>query len=1001
MINVQYRITAASGPSGYAMTVKAANTSSEIRGSPFVVKISAGPFVISFCYGHFAGGNPALPVGKLATFIIYQMDAFGNKLYTNSSGVHDFTVKVFTEDKKSVTLDIKITPSAANKDQMLVTFNITNLGKYSLEVGDTTGSIKGSPFGFSAVEGVVITADDCAAQFVPSQDLKVGVHLTIIITTKDDAGHTKKSGNILEFAVTSVPPMTGTPDPVAPLDMDNGTYVATIKITSAGFISFLITLFDEPIPGSPFEFEIEGGDALPRAVFDDVWTWMNYPLTFNVLSNDYVKSGSPIFIKIDDPENGAMVVGLDGTMIYTPDADFSGNEYLIYEIKDDSGEIAFGEVSITVTPPGQPYISAFPRSVSAFEDQPLPATGGMKSVEVACLQTDSILSAELFALNGRVYPAADISEPWQNVTVIVPNDVPEENVTMPEASENMFFQLKLSDEITRTNDDSNALRFSAKVEQLNAALKALQYMSLGDFNGNDTVYFTVLNSNGVGCTKSMSVYVRAVNDPPYVIGPSFFAINLSTTESFGSDLTGVGVPLAQLSVADPDADDPTGSATYVLAGTVEVESGAIQMTIPPSGYTTASYRVVGDKNWSSIPEHQIVVWGQGVRFVASLKDWNTALQAILFKSDNDSTQRVQLSLLFDDLGNFGCVGDCTSRESYSYVAQHQMAIMIYDKKYKPAYKLRAFVKFILYAMGGIAGLLAVFYLSGKSTRNCKRTRRTVHEFDEGEENFKMIRVYNPLWIPTYQKPDAATVLEPTGPGFEVFQNWKMEAMVPPEDVPHLGNERMASFATTWGADGNPQAPADHPQSRGRGRKFSVKWSQDQGIGGPDSATLGGLEGGFEEIQPSGGPDPPPPGAFPEAPAATEPFDPFANAFGGFGFEDSSSPPPPPPPGGTGGKKAFTGFGDEDEEEHGDDGNGNGNVPPPPPQSQQSSGARHTIHTAGIPGAGADPLQPPPPQANNDPFSISFNDEPAPPPPAMDNSFSVSFGDPPPPPPSSS
>lgn len=70
-----------------------------------------------------------------------------------------------------------------------------------------------------------------------------------------------------------------------------------------------------------------------------------------------------------------MVVGLDGTMIYTPDADFSGNEYLIYEIKDDSGEIAFGEVSITVTPPGQPYISAFPRSVSAFEDQPLPATG--------------------------------------------------------------------------------------------------------------------------------------------------------------------------------------------------------------------------------------------------------------------------------------------------------------------------------------------------------------------------------------------------------------------------------------------------------------------------------------------------------------------------------------------------------------------------------------------------------------------------------------------------
>ncbi|KAG6550048.1 hypothetical protein Mapa_008562 [Marchantia paleacea] len=374
-INVQYRITAASGPSGYAMTVKAATTSSEIRGSPFVVKISAGPFVIDYCYGHFKGGNPAVPVRKLATFIIYQMDAFGNKLYTDSSGVHDFTIKVFTDNQNSVTLDIKITPSVSYKDQMLVTFTITDVGKYSLEVGDTTGSIRGSPFGFSAVEGVVITADDCTTQFVPGQDLKVGVHLDIIITTKDDAGHTKKSGNILEFAVTSVPPMTGTPDPVAPLDMDNGTYVATIRITSAGFVSFLITLFDEAIPGSPFEFEVEGGDSLPRAEFDDVWTWMNYPLTFNVLSNDYVKSGSPIFIKIDAPENGGMVVGLDGTMVYTPDADYTGNEYLTYEMKDDAGEIAFGEVSVTVSPPGQPYISAFPRSLYAFEDQPLPATG--------------------------------------------------------------------------------------------------------------------------------------------------------------------------------------------------------------------------------------------------------------------------------------------------------------------------------------------------------------------------------------------------------------------------------------------------------------------------------------------------------------------------------------------------------------------------------------------------------------------------------------------------
>ncbi|KAL2630282.1 hypothetical protein R1flu_014968 [Riccia fluitans] len=931
-IEVRYQITVASGPAGYAMSVKAANSSAEIQGSPFTVRITPGTLSIQKCDGYFKGGNPALSVGRIATFIIQQKDSFGNKIYAESIlDVHNFTVRILRASGIPVPLEITLTPSFSDKDQILAVFNLTEIGSYILQVGDSSGSIDGSPFPFSLVRGPVVTSDQCRVQFVPDHNLHTGMYLNIIITSYSIAAKPIKSATVLIFGITSVPPMLGVPYTIVPKDMKNGTYVATIELSSTGVFSFVLDLFGAPIPGSPYQIEIsEGVATLVRAEFDEVWTWMNYQLTFNVLTNDYVSTGSPIFVKIDSPDNGNMIVGRDGTMVYTPNKGFSGSEHLTYEIKDEIGEIAVGEVSITVVPPQQPYISAFPKMLWALEDQPLPAVGGIANLEVSSLEPEMLLSAEFFALHGRVYPSAGMSGPWLNISVVIPDDVsvPAENgsevAPIEELSKEARLHLKHSSvmknsndrlELKNPNDGSNALRFSARLENMNAALKALQYMGLENFNGNDTVYFSVYNQSGAGSTRNISVYVRPVNDPPFVVGPSIISIHLNN-ETSGLNITDVEVPIMELSVGDPDADDNPGSVTYALAGILQLDKGQFRITIPPSGYSSASYRAYGEKKWSLVSGQQGTIWAQCVRFQASITDWNAALQGLMLKSENTSTQRIGLSLVVDDLGQFGCVGDCSSTDPYSYVIQHQTTIMIYQMGYKPPYRLKAFVKFLLYAMGGIVGLLGVFYLAGKRGLRFpfpKKKGTSLVEFEEGEENYKMIRVYNPLWLPAYQKAESTTGLEPMGTGFEIQQDWKMETMSAPESFPPLGNESMPLDTSSWGADVNFQLqpqPRGFPEGGVRARRFSVKWSTDRMR---NSASLGGTQGASDMEVVTDATPPPPPGNGPLSntavaiPVSPEKF------FAGLSDENDGESNPPTDSSSGYAEPPFSGFGDQDDD----------------------------------------------------------------------------------------
>jgi len=96
------------------------------------------------------------------------------------------------------------------------------------------------------------------------------------------------------------------------------------------------------------------GDPLPNrdpvAVDDSASTVVDTGVTINVLANDSDPDGHSLTVTdVTDPANGFASNNGDGTVTYTPDADFEGQDVFDYTITDGNGGTATATVPIDVS----------------------------------------------------------------------------------------------------------------------------------------------------------------------------------------------------------------------------------------------------------------------------------------------------------------------------------------------------------------------------------------------------------------------------------------------------------------------------------------------------------------------------------------------------------------------------------------------------------------------------------------------------------------------------
>jgi filamentous hemagglutinin family protein len=161
-------------------------------------------------------------------------------------------------------------------------------------------------------------------------------------------------GDSLTVVLDGVAPQHGT----LVLNTD-GTYTYTPTAGYVGSDTFKYTVTDGQLSGGlpvtkTGTATITIGNNLPVANNDNASTILNQPVVINVLSNDTdIDSDvltSTLLTGDNDPLHGTIIHNADGTITYTPNVGYSGNDYFRYFISDGQLPVqyAMGTVFVTV-----------------------------------------------------------------------------------------------------------------------------------------------------------------------------------------------------------------------------------------------------------------------------------------------------------------------------------------------------------------------------------------------------------------------------------------------------------------------------------------------------------------------------------------------------------------------------------------------------------------------------------------------------------------------------
>ena len=119
----------------------------------------------------------------------------------------------------------------------------------------------------------------------------------------------------------------------------------------------------------------------PVAVSDGASTAEDTPVTVAVLANDFDLEGDSLTVTAASAASGAVVINPDGSLTYTPSANFFGSDTITYSISDGNGGTATATVAVTVASVNDNPV-ALNDAASTSEDTPV-------SVAVLANDTDA------------------------------------------------------------------------------------------------------------------------------------------------------------------------------------------------------------------------------------------------------------------------------------------------------------------------------------------------------------------------------------------------------------------------------------------------------------------------------------------------------------------------------------------------------------------------------------------------------------------------------------
>ena len=267
--------------------------------------------------------------------------------------------------------------------------------------------------------------------------------------------------------------------------------------------------------------------------------------------------GTPILTSVTQGANGSVTFLADGTVTYTPNANFNGTDSFTYTITS-GGVTETATVTVTVTAVNDPTSITGGTSGSGNEDTTL--TGTLTATDSDGLSDGTVFSVSANATNGTasIDPATGL---WSYTPTADWNGADSFTVTITDDAGNTSTQVisvtvtpvvDLTNDSLTTNEDTaisaNVLTgtngatadnfegtpvLTSVTQGANGSVTFLAdgtvtYTPNANFNGPDTFTYTI-TSGGVTETATVNVTVTAVNDPTVVTGGTSGTGNEDTT----------------------------------------------------------------------------------------------------------------------------------------------------------------------------------------------------------------------------------------------------------------------------------------------------------------------------------------------------------------------------------------------------------------------------------------------------------------------------------------
>lgn len=330
--------------------------------------------------------------------------------------------------------------------------------------------------------------------------------------------------------------------------------------------------------------------------------------TINVLANDSADTAvnpanvvvSSSIVITTSPLHGSLIVNVDGSIQYMPNANYVGNDQFSYTVNDSAGltsnpalvSLAVSAVNDAPVISGQMLLSTSENTALTIllanlsvndVDNTYPNGFSLTLLPGANYSVSAATITPVAGFNGLLTVPVQVNDGAANsntftlsVTVTAVNAIPQiTGQAVLSVVEDSGLTLALGNFTVTDADDVYPTNFTLTVlPGANYSLSGATLSPVANFNGSLIVPVRVNDGTDYSNTFNASVSVSAVNDAPVIIGQTA----LSTLENTALTLT-----LADLTVSDVDNGYPTGFALLVLPGANYSVSGS--MLTPVTGFS--------------------------------------------------------------------------------------------------------------------------------------------------------------------------------------------------------------------------------------------------------------------------------------------------------------------------------------------------------------------------------------------------------------------------------